>query len=183
VDEPAKDNIDERDEQPARKSPQDARLLGMMRELSLVCPHCGYDMHGAVSVTCPECGVHIREEDYRVANSRRPLPNSKWLVMCIVGATCGIVIAPVLATMLTKELSRASTAWPFGLSFFIVAGSLAAMCWLTWWLAYRPLRALAMPFGLRMLLGCGLGLIAMAAVGGVLAGAAWMLWIAWQFFP
>jgi predicted RNA-binding Zn-ribbon protein involved in translation (DUF1610 family) len=158
-------------------SSADQRLLGLMRELNLACPHCGYDLRGAASVTCPECGVHIREEDYRRRNSKQPLPKSNWLVMCIVGAASSIVGAPAITVWFVRTMASASVAWPFSLSVFLVGASVAVPGWLTWWLAYRPLRAVALPAGVRLGLGAAMGAMAVLMVGGAAAGMVWSAWV------
>lgn len=157
-------------------TPADIRLLGLMRELGLACPHCGYDLRGAVSVTCPECGVHIREEDYRRRNSKQPLPKSNWLVLCIVGAASSIIGAPAISVWFVQTMAHASITWPVSLSVLLVGASVVVPCWLTWWLAYRPLRAVVLPVGARLSLGVAMGVMAVLVVGGMLSGAVWAAW-------
>ncbi len=136
-------------------STDDLLLVARMRRLRLVCPFCDYDMQGAVSPCCPECGKHITERDYQLLKSRQPLPNSRWLIACIIGGCCLAAESPVATFYFAAWLKR--VAWgilplPCGTSVVIILLGMAACVWLTCWIAYRPLRVLSLAIGMKIAL-------------------------------
>lgn len=136
-------------------SPEDALLVERMRRLGLACPFCDYDMRGAATARCPECGRQIKERDFQLLKGRQKLPNSKWLVACIVGGCCLTAESPVLMFYAARFLIRATSGLfrlPWATPGIVILLGMAAGTWLTYWIAYRPLRVLTLAFGVRLAL-------------------------------
>jgi hypothetical protein len=133
---------------PAAKTEADARMVSLFRAHKLPCPFCGYDLSRATVATCPECGAHVKESDYRLTKG---LPKSYWLIACIVGGSSWIAVSPIAALWF---MSAADFKLVVGFGTRLLFALLVCGCAiaLTWWLSYRPLRAMSAPPFVKALL-------------------------------
>jgi hypothetical protein len=102
-----------------------------MNEDHLVCPKCGYDLHGIPEVRCPECGFR-----YDAAALRSITPSVAWIRL---GAARGLIIYATAAAALATPAVCDRLGVANWARFLVVAAAYGA-AFLTWMIltgAYR----------------------------------------------
>ena len=104
-----------------------AEILAFLRNRSVPCPRCGYDLRNIPAPQCPECGEPL------ILKIGSPKARFGWLVLamapsCFSGVAACFVLIPVAATIGRNFPPGQGLPWPivaadiFG---FLSAGSLA----------------------------------------------------------
>jgi len=107
----------------------DAEVIAFLRDRSVPCPRCGYDLRDIPTAKCPECGEPL------VLKIGSPRARFGWLVLamapgCFSGVAALFVMVPVFVTFWQRLPPGRGAPWPvmvadaFG---FLSAASVALM--------------------------------------------------------
>ncbi len=88
-----------------------AEVVEFLRDRSVACPRCGYDLRDTKAAQCAECGEPL------VLRIGSPRPRFGWLVVAVVpGSFSGVmavfVLIPIVMTILEGRRGGRGVPWP-----------------------------------------------------------------------